>query len=140
LVIFGHHIHYELQYDCLVGGPPGIFIEDDQLAVFVAVGQAPGHMSSFTGRLEDGVEGVRSPSSYTVVDDQFGLGLARSAGPALTGQALEAQISSFMGDCHNGSLGNAFGFATGPEDIPDEPHEAGKCSTIQHSPHRPAMP
>ena len=61
-------------------------------------------------------------------------------GPALTGQALKGQISTFMGDCHNGSLGNAFGFATGPEDIPDEPHEAGKCSTIQHSPHMPPMP
>ena len=30
-------------------------------------------------------EGVRGPSSYTVVDDQFGLGLARSVGPALDG-------------------------------------------------------
>jgi hypothetical protein len=61
-------------------------------------------------------------------------------GPALTGQALQAQISTFLGDCHNGSLGNMFGFATGPEDIPDEPHEAGMCSTIQHSPHLPPTP
>jgi len=61
-------------------------------------------------------------------------------GPALTGQALEGQISSFLGDCHNGSIGNMFGFATGPDDIPDEPHEAGQCSTIQHSPHMPPMP
>ena len=61
-------------------------------------------------------------------------------GPALTGQALKAQISTFLGDCHNGSLGNMFGFATGPEDIPDELHEAGMCSTIMHSPHRPLMP
>jgi beta-xylosidase len=30
-------------------------------------------------------EGVRGPSCYTVVDDQFGLGLARSLGPALDG-------------------------------------------------------
>ena len=61
-------------------------------------------------------------------------------GPALTGQALHGQISTFLGDCHNGSLGNVFGFATGPEDIPDEPHEAGMCSTIMHSPHMPLMP
>jgi hypothetical protein len=60
-------------------------------------------------------------------------------GPALTGQALAGQISSFLGDCHNGSLGNMFGFATGPEDIPDEPHEAGMCSTIMHSPHKSLM-
>ena len=132
------HIHPELQYDCLVGGPPGIHIEDDQLTIFVALGQAPGRMGCFSGRLGDGVEGlapcaanplfsaengygppealgpeadpyfefrtissadvirigdryymtyegVRGPSSYTVVDDQFGLGLARSVGPALDG-------------------------------------------------------
>ena len=39
------HIHYELQYDCLVGGPPGIYIEGDQLTLFVAQGQAPGPVS-----------------------------------------------------------------------------------------------
>ena len=61
-------------------------------------------------------------------------------GPALTGQELEGQISSFLGDCHNGSLGNKFGFATGPEDIPDAPDEAGMCSTIHHSPHMPPTP
>jgi hypothetical protein len=30
-------------------------------------------------------EGVRGPSSYTVVDDQYGLGFARSVGPAIDG-------------------------------------------------------
>jgi beta-xylosidase len=30
-------------------------------------------------------EGVRGPSNPTVVDDQFGLGLARSMGPAIDG-------------------------------------------------------
>jgi beta-xylosidase len=30
-------------------------------------------------------EGVRGPSNPTVVDDQFALGLARSAGPAIDG-------------------------------------------------------
>jgi hypothetical protein len=30
-------------------------------------------------------EGVRGPSSYEVVDDQFALGLARSVGPAIDG-------------------------------------------------------
>lgn len=132
------HIHQELQYDCLVGGPPGIFIEDDQIYVFVALGQAPGRMGCLVGDLNLGLEsmrpcqanplfqaengygpvdvvgpnanpffefrtissadvvkvgdhyymtyeGVRGPSSYTVVDDQFGLGLARSAGPLIDG-------------------------------------------------------
>ena len=132
------HIYQELQYDCLVGGPPGIYVESDQVTIFVAQGQSPGHMACFTGPLADGVEnlarcrynplfgaengygppeavgpeadpyfefrtissadiirvgsryymtyeGVRGPSCYTVVDDQFGLGLARSLGPALDG-------------------------------------------------------
>jgi hypothetical protein len=132
------HIHQELQYDCLVGGPPGIFIEGSQIYVFVALGQAPGRMACLVGDIENlpesfapckenplfqaeggygsveslGVEanpyfefrtissadvvkvgdhyymtyeGVRGPSSYTVVDDQFGLGLARSAGPQIDG-------------------------------------------------------
>jgi hypothetical protein len=132
------HIHEELQYDCLVGGPPGIFIEGSQIFIFVALGQAPGHLACFVGDIDGlpesfapckanplfqaengygpleslGVdanpyfefrtissadvvrlgdhyymtyEGVRGPSSYTVVDDQFGLGLARSVGPEIDG-------------------------------------------------------
>jgi hypothetical protein len=132
------HIYRELQYDCLVGGPPGIFIEGSTLYIFVALGQAPGHMGCMSGDLDQGIsamkpcasnplfsadkgygpeellgaeadpyfefrtissadvvevgdryymtyEGVRGPSSYTVVDDQFGLGLARSVGPEIDG-------------------------------------------------------
>lgn len=140
-IIFPHpHIHYELQYNCLAGGPPGIFIdEDDMLYVFVALGQAPSHMGCFKGNRFAGVaamepcempylfrsdtdhygpvdvlgpaanpyfefrtissaavvrvgdrfymtyEGIRGPSSFTVVDDQFALGLARSVGPEIDG-------------------------------------------------------
>jgi len=132
------HIHAELQYDCLVGGPPGLYIEGDQIFIFTAVGQAPGHMGCFAGSLSGGVttlspclsnplfsaengygpvdslgidadpyfefrtissadvvkvsdhyymtyEGVRGPSSFEVVDDQFALGLARSVSAAIDG-------------------------------------------------------
>jgi hypothetical protein len=132
------HIHQELQYDCLVGGPPGVFIEGSQIYVFVALGQAPGHMACLVGDVEQlpesfapckanplfqaengygpveslaveanpyfefrtissadvvrvgdhyymTYEGVRGPSSYAVVDDQFGLGLARSVGQEIDG-------------------------------------------------------
>jgi hypothetical protein len=140
-IIFPHpHIHYELDYNCLAGGPPGIFIdEDDMLYVFVALGQAPGHMGCFKGnryadisamqpcdtpylfkadidygpidvlgpaanpyfefrtissaavvkvgnRFYMTYEGIRGPSSFTVVDDQFALGLARSSGPDIDGR------------------------------------------------------
>lgn len=34
-------------HDCLVGAPPGIFIEGDMLYIFVASGSAPGHMRCY---------------------------------------------------------------------------------------------
>lgn len=127
------HIHSHLEYDCLAGGPPGIYVAGDMLYIFVALGKAPGHMGCFKGNRHEGAaglrpcetdalfgaelgygpvdvvgpeanpyfefrtissasvvrvgdryymtyEGVRGPSSFDVVDDQFGLGLARSQG------------------------------------------------------------
>lgn len=53
-----------------------------------------------------------------------------SHGPKLTGRALKEQISSYGGGCLV-FLG-AEGFATGPEDVPDE---EGECSTFQYSQH-----
>ena len=132
------NIDREQEYDCLVGAPPGIYIQGDLLYVFVALGKAPGHMGCFVGSRFGGVrnlrkctsnplfgaemgygptetlgtganpyfeyrtvssadvvrvgehyymtyEGVRGPSHSGVGDDQFGLGLARSAGPAIDG-------------------------------------------------------
>jgi hypothetical protein len=36
-------------HDCLVGAPPGLYVEGDTLYVFVAVGSAPGHMRCYYG-------------------------------------------------------------------------------------------
>jgi hypothetical protein len=36
-------------HDCLVGAPPGIYVEGDLLYVFVAAGSAPGHMRCYKG-------------------------------------------------------------------------------------------
>jgi hypothetical protein len=132
------HIHSHLEYDCLMGGPPGIYIEGDTLYVFAAMGKAPGHMACLKGDRSAGAvamqpcqsnplfgaelgygpvdvlgseanpyfefrtissadvvrlgdhyymtyEGIRGPSSFEVVDDQFALGLARSVGPEIDG-------------------------------------------------------
>lgn len=132
------HIYRELEWDCLVGAPPGIYVEGDRLYVFVGLGRAPGHMGCFVGNKYQGArglrkckfnplfgaengygpleargaaanpyfefrtissadvvrvgdryymayEGVRGPSDPTVVDDQFGLGFARSVGPEIDG-------------------------------------------------------
>jgi hypothetical protein len=132
------HIFSDLEYECLVGAPPGIYVEGNLLYVFVGLGRAPGHMGCYVGDKYAGVsglrkcgsnplfgaelgygppdvlgvdanpyfefrtvssadvvrvgdryymvyEGVRGPSDPYVVDDQFALGLARSAGPAIDG-------------------------------------------------------
>jgi hypothetical protein len=36
-------------HDCLVGAPPGIFVEGDMLYVFVAAGSAPGNLRCYKG-------------------------------------------------------------------------------------------
>ncbi len=36
-------------FDCLIGAPPGIYVEGDWLYVFVAAGSAPGHMRCYHG-------------------------------------------------------------------------------------------
>jgi len=132
------HIYSELEYNCLVGAPPGIYTEGNLLYVFVGLGKAPGDMGCYVGDRYSGVyglrkcasnplfgaemgygpvellgpdanpyfefrtissadmvrvgdhyymtyEGARGPSNPTVVDNQFGLGLARSEGPVIDG-------------------------------------------------------
>jgi hypothetical protein len=56
-----------------------------------------------------------------------------SHGPALSGEELKAQISSYLGGCQT-FLGNQYGIAQGPQDVPMAPHE---CSTIQASVYQP---
>jgi len=36
-------------HDCLVGAPPGLYVEKDTLYVFVGAGSAPGHMRCYKG-------------------------------------------------------------------------------------------
>ncbi len=55
-----------------------------------------------------------------------------SHGPAMTGETLTAQLSSYTGGCETYVGPN--GFAGGPEDLPDA---EGECSTIQRSIHQP---
>ena len=54
-----------------------------------------------------------------------------SHGPAVSGQVLKAQLTSFLGGCQQ-FLGPD-GIADGPEDMPDA---VGECSTFQGSIHR----
>jgi hypothetical protein len=54
--VIGQHPFVPYDYDCLSGGPPGLFIEGDWVYVFVAGGQAPGHMTCYKGKVRQVAE------------------------------------------------------------------------------------
>ena len=58
--------------------------------------------------------------------------LLHAHGPALTGQTLKAQLTSFLGGCEV-FLGGPDGVADGPGDLPTN---VGECATFQESIHR----
>lgn|GEM_PF-264190 len=43
------HPYVPYEYECLAGGPPGIFVEGGRLYIFVGLGQNPGAMGCYTG-------------------------------------------------------------------------------------------
>jgi hypothetical protein len=47
----GEHPFVRYDYECLAGGPPGVFIEGDTAYVFLAVGQNPGGMGCYYGKV-----------------------------------------------------------------------------------------
>jgi hypothetical protein len=49
----GPHPSFPPDYDCMVGGPPGLIIANGQLFVFVGLGQNPGHMGCLRASLGD---------------------------------------------------------------------------------------
>jgi hypothetical protein len=163
------NIYDETEYgDCLVGAPPGIYVEEDLLYVFVGLGRDPGHMGCYVGHKQSGVsgltkcasnplfgaqngygpldahgaeanpyfefrtvssadvvrvadhyymvyEGVRGPSDPTVVDDQFALGFARSAGPAIDGPWEKYPANPVIMDvANNWGIGHADLVIVGP--------------------------
>jgi hypothetical protein len=72
-------------HDCLVGAPPGIYVEDDMLYVFVGAGSAPGHMRCYKGNRH----GDLSKLQLCETDPLFGG--AREYGPVeLSGAAANA--------------------------------------------------
>lgn len=46
-------------FDCLVGAPPGLYVEGDTLYVFVAAGSAPGHMRCYKGDRHGPLDALR---------------------------------------------------------------------------------
>ena len=103
----------------------GVVVNRHGVAFFkgmLEVGQVEGSLKDEVGA----VPGVR-------LTDPFGSEVAlalHSHGPALEGEALEEQLTTFLGGCE--VLTGVNGFAQGPEDMPDE---IGECTTFQKSIH-----
>jgi hypothetical protein len=54
------NIYNEAEYgNCLVGAPPGIYVEGNLLYVFVGLGRDPGHMGCYVGAKSAGARGLR---------------------------------------------------------------------------------
>jgi hypothetical protein len=46
-------------YECSIGGPPGIFVDGDTLYIFVGLGKNPSHMGCYAGPAAEGAAGLR---------------------------------------------------------------------------------
>ncbi len=75
------HIRGE-EHDCLVGAPPGIYIEDDELYIFVGAGSAPGHMRCYRGNRHEGAAGLRLCDTDPLFSGAFEYGPIDAAGAA----------------------------------------------------------
>jgi hypothetical protein len=67
---------------CLVGAPPGIFVDGDELYVFADAGSCPAHMACFRGPRSEGVRGLRPCDNATIFASS-----AADQGPGILGSA-----------------------------------------------------
>lgn len=97
-----------------------------------------GHMTTLSGRL--GIGDISGSGKTEIGQDAVPLIhpyqaevhlVVHSHGPKLTGRELKAQLSTFLGGC-TAFLGDMFGVAQAPGDVPSDP---GQCSSIQASIH-----
>jgi len=51
----GQHPFVRYDYECLAGGPPGVYVQGEYVYVFLAVGQSPGGMGCYYGKLKASV-------------------------------------------------------------------------------------
>jgi hypothetical protein len=70
----GVHPFAAHQYDCLAGGPPGVFIENRRVYVFVAMGQNPGAMGCYYGAANAPAEELRKCRHNPIIvgSDEYG--------------------------------------------------------------------
>jgi hypothetical protein len=69
------HIYSEREWgDCLLGAPPGIYIEQNTLYVFVGLGRSPGHMGCLLGYKYNGAGGLRKCDNNPLFGAELGYG------------------------------------------------------------------
>ena len=71
----GQHPFVPHYYDCLAGAPPGIFVENGLVYVFVAMGHAPAYLGCYKGRVD------QSADQFTLCDHNPLFAGAQSYGP-----------------------------------------------------------
>jgi hypothetical protein len=76
----GQHPYVAPYYDCLVGSPPGLFVEDGQLYVFVGMGQNPGSMGCYVGSANRPASQLRKCRNNPLFIGVAGYGPLRSSG------------------------------------------------------------
>ena len=80
--LVGEHpnVYSGLEYDCLAGAPPGVYVEGDLLYVFVGLGRAPGHMGCLVGDKYEGAGGLRPCESNPLFGAETDYGPEDAAG------------------------------------------------------------
>ena len=68
------HIFSDLEVDCLVGAPPGIYVEGNLLYIFVGLGRAPGHLGCYVGDKTAGASGLHQCVSAPLFGAELGYG------------------------------------------------------------------
>lgn len=69
------NIYNEREYgNCLVGAPPGIYVEGNTLYVFVGMGRDPGHMGCLLGDKYSGARGLRPCAANPLFGAELGYG------------------------------------------------------------------
>jgi hypothetical protein len=69
------------EYDCLSGAPPGLFIEGEELFVFVGMGKNPGHLGCYRGPLAEGAAGLAPCAANPLFTGAGSYGPPEAAGP-----------------------------------------------------------
>lgn len=71
-----------LVWDCLVGAPPGIFVDSDELYVFVDLGSNPAHMGCLRGSRFEGARGLRRCETTPLFSGSSTYGPTDANGPS----------------------------------------------------------